>query len=153
MRLIHAALATMATLASATTHLDMSFDAQDALAAWTQSTHRDDYGKVSVVVPKFGTAKGIKTMEDARHYAVSTAFDKPIDNSDKPLVIQFSVKVRDYCSSNLSPFSFFFFCMWGVVYVGVGVGVSCLFSWQCHGAYADSTRYSTLSYACIIHLQ
>jgi calreticulin len=40
-------------------------------------------------------AKGIMTSEDAKHYFLSTAFDKPISNAGKDLVIQYSVKFTE----------------------------------------------------------
>mmetsp|Transcript_7602 Transcript_7602/g.20771 ORF Transcript_7602/g.20771 Transcript_7602/m.20771 type:complete len:402 (-) Transcript_7602:561-1766(-) len=65
---------------------------------WVVSDWKKDEGTAgtwSVTAGEFyGDAeadKGLKTMEDARFYAISTAFDE-FSNADKPLVVQFSVK-------------------------------------------------------------
>jgi len=60
---------------------------------WKKDT--SEAGTWSVTAGEFyGDAeadKGLKTMEDARFYAISTSFDE-FSNKDKPLVVQFSVK-------------------------------------------------------------
>nr|5HCF_A Chain A, Calreticulin, putative,Calreticulin, putative [Trypanosoma cruzi strain CL Brener]5HCF_B Chain B, Calreticulin, putative,Calreticulin, putative [Trypanosoma cruzi strain CL Brener]5HCF_C Chain C, Calreticulin, putative,Calreticulin, putative [Trypanosoma cruzi strain CL Brener]5HCF_D Chain D, Calreticulin, putative,Calreticulin, putative [Trypanosoma cruzi strain CL Brener]5HCF_E Chain E, Calreticulin, putative,Calreticulin, putative [Trypanosoma cruzi strain CL Brener]5HCF_F Chain len=63
---------------------------------WTTSKHRDDFGKVEISAGKFYAdaekSKGLRLTEDARFYALSTAFPTPINNEKKSLVVSFSVK-------------------------------------------------------------
>nr|AAD22175.1 calreticulin [Trypanosoma cruzi] len=63
---------------------------------WTTSKHRDDFGKVEISAGKFYAdaekRKGLRLTEDARFYALSTAFPTPITNEKKSLVVSFSVK-------------------------------------------------------------
>ncbi|PWV12649.1 putative calreticulin [Trypanosoma cruzi] len=63
---------------------------------WTTSKHRDDFGKVEISAGKFYAdaekSKGLRLTEDARFYALSTAFPTPITNEKKSLVVSFSVK-------------------------------------------------------------
>jgi len=63
---------------------------------WVQSTHKGaEAGKFVATAGKFyGDAEkdvGIQTSQDARFYALSAKFT-PFSNTDKPLVIQFTVK-------------------------------------------------------------
>jgi len=63
---------------------------------WVQSTHKGaEAGKFVLTAGKFygdeEKDKGIQTSQDARFYGLSSEF-APINNNDKPLVIQFTVK-------------------------------------------------------------
>lgn len=64
-----------------------------------QSKHKSDFGKfVSSAGKYFGDeaeAKGIKTSEDAKNYALSARFT-PFSNAGKKLIIQ--VQLIDLCA-------------------------------------------------------
>lgn len=63
---------------------------------WTQSKHRDDYGKVEISAGNFYAdaekSKGLRLTQDARFYSISTALPTPVTNDKKDLVVSFSVK-------------------------------------------------------------
>lgn len=64
---------------------------------WVKSTTRNDYGDFKWTAGDWygdkDADKGIQTGQDARHYAISAKFTKPVTtNKGKTLVIQFSVK-------------------------------------------------------------
>lgn len=76
--------------------LDERFDSEDWEKNWVQSTHKGaEAGKFVWTAGKFygdeNKDKGIQTSTDARFYALSREFT-PVSNTDKPLVIQFTVK-------------------------------------------------------------
>ena len=58
---------------------------------WTQSSHKDDYGKFELSSGKWNEIKGLKTSQDAKFYALS-ADHKSFSNKDKTLVVQFTVQ-------------------------------------------------------------
>ena len=61
---------------------------------WTVSSFKEGLGKWKHTAGEwYGDKedKGIKTSEDARHYAVSAPMEE-LDNRDKTLVIQYTVK-------------------------------------------------------------
>lgn len=62
---------------------------------WVQSKHKDDYGKWDISAGKYYNDpeedKGLKTMENAKFYAISTRFNE-FSNKDKDLYVQFIVK-------------------------------------------------------------
>jgi len=62
---------------------------------WVQSKHKSDYGKFVASSGKFfgdaDVARGIKTSEDAKNYALSASFT-PFSNEGKKLIVQFTVK-------------------------------------------------------------
>ncbi|KAG0175743.1 hypothetical protein DFQ28_003221 [Apophysomyces sp. BC1034] len=91
-----AAVLGLAALASAEVFLHETFsDGEGWKDRWTPSTYREDLGKLEVAPGKWFADKeksaGLRTTEDYRFYATSTAF-KPFNNKDKDLVIQFDVK-------------------------------------------------------------
>lgn len=92
------ALVALAACASATTYFKEDFSSNDWASRWVQSKHSGkELGEFKWTAGKFyGDAdadKGIQTSEDARFYALSSKFeDSKINNDDKDLVIQFSVK-------------------------------------------------------------
>ncbi|CAG8495332.1 5612_t:CDS:2 [Ambispora leptoticha] len=63
---------------------------------WLQSKHKDDLGAFKVSPGKFYAdeieSRGLQTSQHARFYAISAKLDTPIDNTEKNLVVQFSVK-------------------------------------------------------------
>ena len=63
---------------------------------WIESKSKDDYGKFIISAGKFfadaSSSKGLQTSQDAKFYAIATPFEKDFDNTDKTLVVQFSVK-------------------------------------------------------------
>jgi len=71
------------------------FTEGDWEARWVQSKSKSDFGKWALSAGKFyndkDQDKGLQTSQDAKFYAVSSAFDK-FSNDDKELVVQFSVK-------------------------------------------------------------
>lgn len=73
-----------------------SFEQHNFEDQWIQSQHKDDYGPFIWTAGKwYGDEekdKGIQTSEDSRFYALSAQMTNIIDNKDKTLVIQFSVK-------------------------------------------------------------
>ncbi|CAG8697354.1 10490_t:CDS:2, partial [Dentiscutata heterogama] len=89
-------LLTLSTLTSADIYLKETFSDNDWEKRWVHSKHKEDLGKFIVTAGEFYADKiesrGLQTSEDAKFYAVSTKFDKIIDNTDKDLVVQFSVK-------------------------------------------------------------
>ncbi|CAG8779253.1 2863_t:CDS:2 [Gigaspora margarita] len=89
-------LLTLTTLTSADIYLKETFSDDDWEKRWVHSKHKEDLGKFKVTAGEFYAheieSRGLQTSEDARFYAISTKFDKIIDNSDKDLVVQYSVK-------------------------------------------------------------
>ncbi|KAK9449655.1 Calreticulin/calnexin, partial [Limtongia smithiae] len=73
-------------------------------ARWRPSSaknEKDDYvypGRWSVeeasVYPGFVGDKGLVVKDLAAHHAISALFDKPLDNKDKTLVVQYEVKLQ-----------------------------------------------------------
>lgn len=63
---------------------------------WVVSEAKTDLGEFKLSSGKFFADekenRGLQTSEDARFYAISAPLDAPIDNTDKDLVVQFSVK-------------------------------------------------------------
>ncbi|CAJ0889355.1 11210_t:CDS:2 [Entrophospora sp. SA101] len=63
---------------------------------WIQSKSSDDLGEFVESAGKFYVdeleSRGLQTSQDAKKYAISTKLDDLIDNTDKTLVVQFSVK-------------------------------------------------------------
>ncbi|KAI9295766.1 Calreticulin [Neoconidiobolus thromboides FSU 785] len=63
---------------------------------WVNSEAKKDLGKFVVSPGQFyadeKASRGLQTSEDARFYAISAPLKETIDNKDKDLVIQFSVK-------------------------------------------------------------
>lgn len=64
---------------------------------WVKSTARSDYGEFKWTAGDWygdkNADKGIQTGQDARHYAISAKFTKPVtSNKGKKLIIQFSAK-------------------------------------------------------------
>ncbi|CAG8488323.1 9350_t:CDS:2 [Acaulospora morrowiae] len=94
--LLSASLLAISTFASADIYLKETFSDDDWTKRWVYSKHRDDLGKFELSAGQFYAheveSRGLKTSEDARFYAISTKLDKVLDNSDKDLVVQFSVK-------------------------------------------------------------
>ncbi|CAG8772429.1 25684_t:CDS:2, partial [Racocetra persica] len=77
-------------------YLKETFSDDDWEKRWVHSKHKEDLGTFKVTAGEFYAdeieSRGLQTSEDARFYAISTKLDKIIDNSDKDLVVQFSVK-------------------------------------------------------------
>jgi len=73
-------------------------DKFDSLDGWVVSDWKQDTseaGKMELSAGQFThdvNDKGLKTMEDAKFYAISKKMDKVFDNKDKTLVLQVSVK-------------------------------------------------------------
>jgi len=67
------------------------FSADGWESRWTQSSHKDDYGKFELSSGKWNEIKGLKTSQDAKFYALS-ADHKSFSNKDKTLVVQFTVQ-------------------------------------------------------------
>jgi len=73
------------------------FDNQlDFEQQWIPSKYKNDYGKFVLSSGKWYADetkdKGIQTSEDSRFYAISRRMENIINNQDKTLVVQFSVK-------------------------------------------------------------
>jgi calreticulin len=90
-------LATLIAATFAEVHFKEQFLDNTWENRWVQSTHDSSkYGAFKWTAGKFydneETDKGIQTSEDARFYGISAKFDKPVDNENKDLVIQFQVK-------------------------------------------------------------
>ncbi|RIB11470.1 Calreticulin family-domain-containing protein [Gigaspora rosea] len=89
-------LLTLTSLTSADIYLKETFSDDDWEKRWVHSKHKEDLGKFKVTAGEFYAheieSRGLQTTEDARFYAISTKFDKIIDNTDKDLVVQYSVK-------------------------------------------------------------
>ncbi|CAG8619859.1 3411_t:CDS:2, partial [Acaulospora colombiana] len=94
--LLTVGLLAISTFASADIYLKETFSDDEWAKRWTQSEHRDDLGKFEVSAGLFYAdekeSRGLKTMQDAKFYAISTKLDKVLDNTEKDLVVQFSVK-------------------------------------------------------------
>lgn len=89
----------LAKLISATIYFKETFPSEeDFEKRWVYSKHEGkEYGKFILTPGKFyddpKRDQGIKTAEDARFYAISSKFEETkMDNLDKDLIIQFSVK-------------------------------------------------------------
>jgi len=84
------------SLISATTYFSDDFSGKD-LKSWVQSTTRpeEERGSVGLSAGKWVTDEasetGLKTLNDARFYVYSATFPE-FSNSDKSLVLQYSVK-------------------------------------------------------------
>ncbi|CAG8729077.1 22445_t:CDS:2 [Cetraspora pellucida] len=89
-------LLALITLTSAEIYLKETFSDNDWEKRWIHSKHKEDLGTFEVTAGDFYAheieSRGLQTTQDAKFYAISTKFDKIIDNSDKDLVVQFSVK-------------------------------------------------------------
>lgn len=86
-------------LCEPTVYLREDFADGDAWSSrWTQSEHEGKtFGKLDLSAGEFfhdaEKDVGLKTMENARFYAVSTEFSTPVESTeDKTLVVQFSAK-------------------------------------------------------------
>ncbi|KAJ3054752.1 Calreticulin-1 [Rhizophlyctis rosea] len=94
--LAFASLLAVPAMVAAKTYFKETFDDKSWESRWVQSTHKEDYGKFKVSPGKFYADKkgsrGLQTSEDAKFYALTAPFDEVLDNSDKPLVVQFTVK-------------------------------------------------------------
>jgi len=93
------ALLTFVALAHAKIYFKETFDTDPfAKNRWVVSKWKQDTGEAGEWEwsPGLWTAhsdrKGIRTSQDARFYGITTKLDKPFDNTDKPLVLQFNVK-------------------------------------------------------------
>lgn len=87
----------LATIASAEVFLYEAFtDGEGWKDRWTVSTYRDDLGHLEVSPGQWFADKeanaGLRTTEDYRFYAVSTPLEKPFNNKNKDLILQFDVK-------------------------------------------------------------
>jgi len=84
-------------LSEPTIYLKETFE-EDPLSSgkWINSEHKSDLGKFAWTAGKFyGDAdkdKGLQTSQDARFYGISRKFDEAFSNSEKTLVVQFTVK-------------------------------------------------------------
>lgn len=96
-----ALVATMSSLARSSepnVHFVEKFDNEDKFKeTWVESTFKGaEQGPFKLTHGKFyGDAEediGLQTGQDARFYGISAKLEKPINNEDKTLVIQFSVK-------------------------------------------------------------
>jgi len=80
---------------SAKVYIDERFDGS-SFDHWTQSKAKSDYGKWGLATgSSYGDAKinqGLKTLEDARFYAISTGIKEPVENKGKDFVLGFTVK-------------------------------------------------------------
>ncbi|KAJ3045068.1 Calreticulin-1 [Rhizophlyctis rosea] len=96
LQLAFASLLAIPALVGAKTYFKETFDDDTWEKRWVQSTHRDDYGKFIVSPGKFygdkKGSRGLQTSQDARFYALTAPFDEEFDNSDKPLIIQYTTK-------------------------------------------------------------
>jgi len=83
----------LASSALATVYFEETFN---DLSKWTPSEHKSDLGQFKLSAGKFFNDEvedqGMQTSQDARFYASSAPFSTEMDNQDKPLVVQFSVK-------------------------------------------------------------
>lgn len=83
--------------ASATVYFREDFTDPNWESRWVTSTKRPEHerGKVGLSAGKYFTDEkaetGLKTLEDARFYTLSTGFDE-FSNKDKTLVFQYSLK-------------------------------------------------------------
>ncbi|KAG2976706.1 Calreticulin [Phytophthora cactorum] len=96
-KLVVALAAVAATVAQAETIFRETFDDADWESRWVASTWKPsaEVGKFEQVAGKHyveESDKGIKTSEDARFYALSTKFDKPLDNKGKDLYLSYLVQ-------------------------------------------------------------
>ncbi|KAF1792144.1 Calreticulin/calnexin, conserved site [Phytophthora cactorum] len=96
-KLVVALAAVAATVAQAETIFRETFDDADWESRWVASTWKPsaEVGKFEQVAGKHyveESDKGIKTSEDARFYALSAKFDKPLDNKGKDLYLSYLVQ-------------------------------------------------------------
>lgn len=89
-------LSLLSNIIDAKIYLKEQFLDTDWEKRWIQSKSSDDLGKFVVSAGKFYAdeleSRGLQTSQDAKKYAISTKLDDLIDNTDKTLVVQFSVK-------------------------------------------------------------
>ncbi|KAG3060323.1 Calreticulin [Phytophthora idaei] len=96
-KLVVALAAVAATVAQAETIFRETFDDANWESRWVASTWKPsaEVGKFEQVAGKHyveESDKGIKTSEDARFYALSAKFDKPLDNKGKDLYLSYLVQ-------------------------------------------------------------
>ncbi|CAG8606921.1 731_t:CDS:2 [Paraglomus occultum] len=82
--------------AQAKVYFEETFSDDEWQKRWTVSKHRDDLGVFRVYPGIFhadaNASRGLQTSQDAKFYAISSQLTETIDNTDKPLVVQFTVK-------------------------------------------------------------
>ncbi|KAE8885976.1 Calreticulin [Phytophthora fragariae] len=96
-KLVVALAAVAATVAQAETIFRETFDDADWEGRWVASTWKPsaEVGKFEQVAGKHYTEEGdqaVKTSEDARFYALSAKFDKPLNNKGKDLFLSYLVQ-------------------------------------------------------------
>jgi calreticulin len=96
-KLVVALAAVAATVAQAETIFRETFDDADWEGRWVASTWKPaaEVGKFEQVAGKYFAEEGdqaIKTSEDARFYALTAKFDKPLDNKGKDLFLSYLVQ-------------------------------------------------------------
>lgn len=91
-----ASILSLSTITLAEVYLKETFTDAEWEKRWIQSKHQDGLGNFIVSSGKFYAdeteSRGLKTTQDSKFYAISSKLDKTIDNTDKTLVVQFSVK-------------------------------------------------------------
>ncbi|RHZ88016.1 hypothetical protein Glove_26g109 [Diversispora epigaea] len=89
-------LLAISSLVSADIYLKETFTDADWEKRWIYPEESDNLGKFKVSAGEFYAdeieSRGLQTSQDAKFYAISAKLDNTIDNSDKDLVVQFSVK-------------------------------------------------------------
>ncbi|KAF1789488.1 Calreticulin/calnexin, conserved site [Phytophthora cactorum] len=107
-KLVVALAAVAATVAQAETIFRETFDDADWESRWVASTWKPsaEVGKFEQVAGKHyveESDKGIKTSEDARFYALSAKFDKPLDNKGKDLYLSYLVQHEQKLDCGAAP--------------------------------------------------
>ncbi|KAI8870839.1 Calreticulin-domain-containing protein [Ramicandelaber brevisporus] len=91
-----AALAATASLGSAKVYFEERFAGDSVPKRWVQSESKADYGKFKISAGRFfghkDHSRGLQTSEDNKFYALSAPLDSELDSSDKPLIVQYTVK-------------------------------------------------------------
>ncbi|KAJ1561128.1 hypothetical protein HK096_005893, partial [Nowakowskiella sp. JEL0078] len=89
-------LGVLLTPVSAKTYFKETFDTDAWSERWIKSGHSNNLGVFEVSAGSFYadkvSSRGLRTTQDAKHYAITAPLDEIFDNKDKDLVIQFTVK-------------------------------------------------------------
>jgi len=90
------ALVALAAVASGTVYFEDNFDTNPFEGRWVKSEWKEDMGAWSWTAGEWFTDgnrdKGIQTDTDMKNHAISAKMDSVASNTDKDLIVQFSVK-------------------------------------------------------------
>lgn len=95
-----------ASMAQAKTHLHETFSSETLDPSWVTSDWKgkENMGEWDVSSGEWNhgdaaLARGLRTSQDAKFYAISKRIEEPFTNEGKPLVVQFAVKHEKHGSS------------------------------------------------------